>query len=171
MAAQDHPSQRAPPSRALLRAARRAGCLAQASAARTPCREQEAQGLEIAPFDSGPRSDPRGRADGHCPNTPSLPCQAAALEIQWVWGGDTHECRSPVCQWATRAIEAAGIRAGSRPRSQSPAQVFIQKSWIAALLNKYLTPVTITSSSIYSKVRRSRPTPRKALSRSFTRLW
>src|SRR2546429_5991467 len=63
MAAQDHPSQRAPPSRALLRAARRAGCLAQASAARTPCREQEAQGLEIAPFDSGPRSDPRGRAD------------------------------------------------------------------------------------------------------------
>src|SRR2546429_5517682 len=84
MAAQDHPSQRAPPSRALLRAARRAGCLAQASAARTPCREQEAQGLEIAPFDSGPRSDPRGRADGHCPNTPSLPCQAAALEIQWV---------------------------------------------------------------------------------------
>src|SRR5438034_3673142 len=127
MAAQDHPSQRAPPSRALLRAARRAGCLAQASAARTPCREQEAQGLEIAPFDSGPRSDPRGRADGHCPNTPSLPCQAAALEIQWVWGGDTHECRSPVCQWATRAIEAAGIRAGSRPRSQSPAQVFIQK--------------------------------------------
>src|SRR5947199_16770 len=127
MAAQDHPSQRAPPSRALLRAARRAGCLAQASAARTPCREQEAQGLEIAPFDSGPRSDPRGRADGHCPNTPSLPCQAAALEIQWVWGGDTHECRSSVCQWATRAIEAAGIRAGSRPRSQSPAQVFIQK--------------------------------------------
>ncbi len=83
--------------------------------------------LEIAPFDSGPRSDPRGRADGHCPNTPSLPCQAAALEIQWVWGGDTHECRSSVCQWATRAIEAAGIRAGSRPRSQSPAQVFIQK--------------------------------------------
>src|SRR5437016_11116571 len=82
MAAQDHPSQRAPPSRALLRAARRAGCLAQASAARTPCREQEAQGLEIAPFDSGPRSDPRGRADGHCPNTPSLPCQAAALEIR-----------------------------------------------------------------------------------------
>src|SRR5438046_9488684 len=53
--------------------------------ARSSCREQEAQGLEIAPFDSGPRSDPRGRADGHCPNTPSLPCQAAALEIQWVW--------------------------------------------------------------------------------------
>src|SRR5438552_14107192 len=93
MAAQDHPSQRAPPSRALLRAARRAGCLAQASAARTPCREQEAQGLEIAPFDSGPRSDPRGRADGHCPNTPSLPCQAAALEIQWVWGGDRKSTR------------------------------------------------------------------------------
>src|SRR5207302_456876 len=77
--------------------------------------------------ESQARSYPRGRADGHCPNTPSLPCQAAALEIQWVWGGDTHECRSSVCQWATRAIEAAGIRAGSRPRSQSPAQVFIQK--------------------------------------------
>src|SRR6184192_3115311 len=124
MAAQDHPSQRAPPSRALLRAARRAGCLAQASAARTPCREQEAQGLEIAPFDSGPRSDPRGRADGHCPNTPSLPCQAAALEIQWVWGGDTHECRSSVCQWAIERSKAPVFVGGLKPGHNQQLKYF-----------------------------------------------
>src|SRR2546422_11579567 len=35
------------------RATRRTGSLAQASAARTPRRGQEAPGLEIAPFDSG----------------------------------------------------------------------------------------------------------------------
>src|SRR5204862_6084334 len=88
---------------------------------------QGAPGVEIGQLDCGATSDLRCRADGHCLMTPSLLCQAAGLERQWVWGGVTHECRSPVCQWSTRAIEAAGIRAGPTPRSQSPAQVFIQK--------------------------------------------
>src|SRR5258707_4692064 len=37
----------------------------------------------MAPFDSVAGSDPRGRADGHCPDTAPLPQQAATLEIQW----------------------------------------------------------------------------------------
>src|ERR1017187_8919827 len=105
MAAPDHPSQRAPTGGALLRAARRAGSVTQASAERTPRGGQEAPGLEIAPFDSGPGSDPRGRAHGHYPDTPSVPHQAGAVEIQWVWGGNAHQDRSQEYAGAPGAIQ------------------------------------------------------------------
>jgi hypothetical protein len=70
----------------------------------------------MAPFHSGPGSDPSVRVDGHCRDTSSL---AATLEIQRVWGGDAHQCRSPVCGGAARAIEEAGISAGTGEVSQA----------------------------------------------------
>ena len=44
------------------------------------------------------------------------------------FGVVTHtQCRSPVCRGATRAIEEAGIGAGTRPSPQSRSQGFVQK--------------------------------------------
>src|SRR5438445_7098758 len=74
-----------------------------------------------------PRSVPSGDRDGHYADTPSVPPQATALEIQWVWGSDAHQRRSPVCPGAARAIEEAGNGAGARSQSQSRSQRFVQE--------------------------------------------
>ena len=136
-------SRRVPPGGALLRAARCAGFLAPASATKAPGREPEALCLEIAPLDSGPGSDSRGPADGHCPDAPPVPQQAAALEIQRVGGGDAHQCRSPVCRGAAGTIQESRYRfAGS-------------------------SPITITISRICSRVRRIQAATREGPFREF----
>lgn len=83
--------------------------------------------LEIASFDSVPRPDPRGCAHGHCPDAASIPHQANALGVQRVWSRDPEQCRSAVSERAAPAIEEAGIRTWTRPRSQSSSQICIQE--------------------------------------------
>ncbi len=88
----------------------------------------------------------QGEIAGHCPDAASVPHQANALEVQRVWSRNPDECRSPVCERAAPAIEKAGVRTWTRPRSQSSTQSCIQECSDPSLHEEGPIPGVLSSS-------------------------
>src|SRR5260221_621336 len=83
MAQQDHRSRRPATRRTLLPTARCLTAVAPGSATRSPGREQKTQGVETIAPDSGDRSDPGSSVGRTNPDTPPIPHQATAVDLQW----------------------------------------------------------------------------------------
>ena len=89
-------------------------------------RERETQGVETAVSDSVDRPDPRGAVDRDSADAASLPDQAATVVLRRTGNRDAQQRRSPVCRWATAAVEATSLAARTQSQSQSRTEKHLQ---------------------------------------------
>jgi hypothetical protein len=127
MARQNRRSRRAPSSGVHLSTIRCVAIVAPGGAAQSAGRGCQTQRNKIVARDSFHRPDPGGAHPRDPANTTSFSHEAAALDLQWIWDRNAHQCRAPLCQGPVATLEEADLGPRVESKSQSRTEKSVQK--------------------------------------------